>query len=848
MAMNQFGAGFNIWAKDFASGVFGRVGKNFSGMTNKAERDAKSMQSSLQRIGKGMGIIAAGFGIVRPIQIAIGESTKLNTALAEVGTLTDEATFPVERMKGLVKDLAAQYGEKATAQAKALYQTISAGFGDAADASRMLDVANRLAIGGVAEVSTAVDGLTNVLNTYSSANLDALDVSDAFFVAVKAGKTTVGELSQQIGRVAPGAEAMGIKMEELLAAMAAITTKGIDTRQTVSGLAASLANIIRPTADAEAEAKKLGIQFSAAALRSKGLKGFLDSITKSAKFNDDSISQLFGSIEAFKVMTALASDESSKFNEVLGMMEKRAGATNTAVAKMEDTFAHQAKQLGAIVNNIQTTVGDAGEALLAPVLKLINKAAGAVSSFLDSLPPEARQALVGVVGGMGGFIGMTGALIVLSGVMNMLGLSVTGVVFSLGKLLLVGGPLIVLLAGLGVASYSAFRAFDKNTSGISTSWQDMVRQISLGWKGMMNIITGEKFDDELIDQLGRAENVGVLRFLRGFGGFVERVSTFWDGLTKGFEAGVDRLADSSAMKKLKTTIDSVVGIFTGEAAQNSTETLEEWEKKGMAAGDRLAALGEIALTAIGKVVDIGGALVAWIGDVKAEDIAVWVEDATTAFEGLWAALKEVGTVLMWIGKIIKPIVNLIQFLGASVAETSAAMVSGEFAELTETRKQFNELAKSLGAESDLLATGQIGVLAGAGMSREQAFGFKTTAQGSVRPEAGGGRAAPGGVVWQKPPTNVEELRKAKANAIEWITTSREEWRRKNPDRYSYQEASREEQRQAAQEIKRLAAAIEKLAKQPVILNVDSDKLGEAVRGSNEAEKGRDLDDPGAGGF
>ena len=41
MAMNEFGAGFKIYAKDFASKVFDRVGKNFSGMANKAETDAK---------------------------------------------------------------------------------------------------------------------------------------------------------------------------------------------------------------------------------------------------------------------------------------------------------------------------------------------------------------------------------------------------------------------------------------------------------------------------------------------------------------------------------------------------------------------------------------------------------------------------------------------------------------------------------------------------------------------------------------------------------------------------------------------------------------------------------------
>jgi len=199
MPLNQFGAGFEITAKDAASGVFGRVGRNFSGMANKADKNSKVMHGAMARIGKGFALIGIGVASLAPLGLALNESQKLGKAIAEVSTLTDEATFPIERMKGLVKGLAGEYGEQATSQAAALYQTISAGYGDAAKAAEVLTSANKLAVGGVTEVETAVDGLTNVLNTYATQNLKSADVSDAFFVAVKAGKTTVGELSQQIG-------------------------------------------------------------------------------------------------------------------------------------------------------------------------------------------------------------------------------------------------------------------------------------------------------------------------------------------------------------------------------------------------------------------------------------------------------------------------------------------------------------------------------------------------------------------------------------------------------------------------------------------------------------------------
>ena len=51
---------------------------------------------------------------------------------------------------------------------------------------------DKLATGGVTDVETAADGLTTVLNAYGAEAGSATDVSDALFVALKAGKATVG--------------------------------------------------------------------------------------------------------------------------------------------------------------------------------------------------------------------------------------------------------------------------------------------------------------------------------------------------------------------------------------------------------------------------------------------------------------------------------------------------------------------------------------------------------------------------------------------------------------------------------------------------------------------------------
>lgn len=861
MAMNEFGAGFKIYAKDFASKVFDRVGKNFSGMANKAETDAKRQQVAMQRIGRGMAMVGAGLGLLKPMKDALSESSKLNKALAEVTTLTDEATFPVKEMKGLVKGLAAEYGKDATENAKALYQTISAGFGEAEQAAKLLETANKLAIGGVTEVETAVDGLTNVMNTYSKQNLDALDVSDAFFVAVKAGKTTVGELASQIGRVAPGAEAMGIAFDEVLASIAAVTTKGIDTQQTVGGLAASLANINKPTSDAKKEAQRLGIEFNAAALRAKGLTGFLDSITKSAGFNEDSIAKLFGSIEAFKVMTAMTSNESEKYNQVLEQMGKRAGATTQAVQKMEDTFEHQASRLSQTRKNIMSTIGDTVESMVAPILKVLNWITTGISKLLDSLPPGARKAIVGIVGALGGFVTVVGGIVAVQGALGLLGISFTNILATAAKLLLLAGPLTLLFAGLGVAAYSAYRAFQKNTGGISMSWGDMVKKVKLGWQGMMAILTGDDFPRKLKRQLGKAENEGVVKFLEGFERFVERVKSFWGGLVAGFEKGVDALAGSSAMKRLKGTIDEVVGMFTGKGQENTPTILEKWEKEGESTGKRLARLGEIALNAIADLVSFGKKFADFVGNFSADDLSKTINGAVTAFNELWSVLKEIGAALQMIFRIVSTVINAIQLVGGFLGDVFGgaasnismaneyldALASGDEKRKKQAAAQYVEFIKNFKPfEASQEQLGDFARIWGSntqwGMPGQDQQQRGVVAQ-PKKPVAQADR-----IVWDQGEDSIEDLRAARASLLDWMNTSTEEWRKTHPDKYSYQEATGEQQKMWLGELDRVERLIKAALERPQVFQVDGEVFARSYTASDEAQGTRSYEDAGAMGY
>jgi TP901 family phage tail tape measure protein len=286
-----------------------------------------------------------------------GKAIEFNRAISEVATVADPAQ--IDALTASVNRLSLQFGGTAAAQAKGLYEIISAGTADAAAATDTLNQANKLAIGGVTTVKTAADGLTSAMNAYGAAAGGAQSVSDSFFVAAAAGKTTIEQLSSNIGRVAPLAAAVKIPLDEVTAAIAALTKGGIATGPAVAGLAQIISSVIKPSQEAAETAAAIGLEFNAVALQSKGLAGFLADVAEKTKGNTTAMGLLFGGVEALVPALALSTTGAGDFASALEAMGNKAGATDRAYAIMAGSMEYRIARLQAQVSAQSVRIGSA---------------------------------------------------------------------------------------------------------------------------------------------------------------------------------------------------------------------------------------------------------------------------------------------------------------------------------------------------------------------------------------------------------------------------------------------------------------------------------------------------------
>ena len=314
-----------------------RVTRNLGSMRTAAG----AVQSVVNRLIGLFASLATAFSLSR----AIREALRFNKAMAEVSTLVNTATFNLGRLQRQALANAAAFGSNVTDQARAFYQAISSGASSAADATELVTAANRLAVGGMTDVFVATDGLTSILNAYGLEASEAEGVSDALFVAMRAGKTTIGELASSLGRVTPLAAATGVSFDELAAAVSALTLAGITTREATTGVRAILAAVAKPTSEAAKLANQLGLEFNAAGLEAMGLQGFLANLLEVTGGNTDQLSLLFGGVEALLPILSLAGSAGEDFAAILEDMGVKAGETDLAVSKIEDTVSFQAGRL-----------------------------------------------------------------------------------------------------------------------------------------------------------------------------------------------------------------------------------------------------------------------------------------------------------------------------------------------------------------------------------------------------------------------------------------------------------------------------------------------------------------------
>jgi TP901 family phage tail tape measure protein len=586
--------GLNVKAAA-AKKALGDLSKSINGLAD----DNKQLIDASK---KATAVAAAGFAALSGSLIYAGvQAAQFDDKMRSVKTLLDDDAFNSvgKNLNDGFKDLKSGTlavlnqipiaGDDAT---KALFDLVSAGV-DVTKANEALATSGKLAVAGLTDVGTATDGITSALNAYGLGAENADLIAAKFFAAQKKGKTTIAELSAGFGKVGATASSLGVSLDEVLSSVSALTLGGVKTAEAYTSLNAVMVGVAKPTAEAQKEAERLGIQFDLSAIKTKGLSGFLADLNKNQKFNKDSATKLFGSVEALKAIFALTGKGAEKYNEILGEIGDDTKALTTFTAAYETQQASLSNQTNIFTNKISSLAIQIGDRLEPAFAKIVKVGNDIVQFFLD-LDDGTKDILVGITVAVTAILGAVAALGALALAVGAIVAAVPALiagwtvltatvlpaaVTAIGAVITAMAPIVAAVVAVGAAIYALKTAWETDFLGISTflsGWFEVVKLLFTTYidiwiaifKGLSSAVMSVwqavvDFFAPSIEEMGVAFNQAAENIGNDIDNLKEFFSDLWDTVVDGISDALAAIRDFiPGLKTIADVVGSVMGTIT----------------------------------------------------------------------------------------------------------------------------------------------------------------------------------------------------------------------------------------------------------------------------------------------
>lgn len=325
----------------------------------------------------------AFFGAAAAIGKSVWDFAGFERGLNEVFTLLPGISgAAMDEMSEQTKQFAADFRVLPAEVVPALYQALSAGV-PRDNVFQFLETSTKLSKGGVTDLTTAVDGLSSVVNAYGADVLPAAKASDLMFTTVKLGKTTIEELSQSLFQVTPTAAGLGVSFDNVTAALAAMTLQGVPTSVATTQLRQLFVELSKAGgATADMFTDVAGKSFREFIASGGNLQDALQLMQGKATDLGVSVSDLFGSVEAGSAALALTGPGAESFAGALDAMATSAGATDAAFAQMQTGLAATWDGIRAKLAVSMLNIGEA----MAPTIGAIGEGANLALELFGMLP------------------------------------------------------------------------------------------------------------------------------------------------------------------------------------------------------------------------------------------------------------------------------------------------------------------------------------------------------------------------------------------------------------------------------------------------------------------------------
>lgn len=276
------------------------------------------------------------------------------------------------------------------------------------------------------------------------------------------------ELAGSLGNVVASASTVGVGIEEVGAAIATMTKRGIQAPEAVTALNQTLMQFLSPGRAFAALMAESGYQSGLQIIQARGLAGAMEWLQDATGGEADKLAQVLGEVRAVKAAMSLTGQGAQMFADDLIAMRDASGST---AAALDQQSRGPMFRWNVMLKDLRISAITFGEALL-PVMGWISSAVSRAAKWFDKLPAPVKNVAAGTLVAATAGLAMAGAY-------NL----VTGSVITMMASMTVARATQATMAADGIrASTGLANAWTWMAARGSAAWAWLTTQSAMGWR------------------------------------------------------------------------------------------------------------------------------------------------------------------------------------------------------------------------------------------------------------------------------------------------------------------------------------------------------------------------------
>lgn len=632
MALNQLGLGFVFTSKDLASRSLTRLGRNFESFERRAGKSLSRTKLALRNFAVGAGLALGGLVALGGGLALANQAGKFEQGMARVAAISDISKDSIEATSlettALNSALKTQFSP--TEAADGLQNFASQGF-NAEQQMSALTPALRLAQAGMIPVADSAAAMTSSLKVFGLEADKSAEVTDKLLKITTKTSLQSEDLQLALGTVGRGAGLARQNLDEMLISMGLVKNTGVDTSVAASSVSSALIFMgknadkfkdigvsvtdnegnFRDFADVVLDANDaLGSKFPNAAKRTKVATELF------GRFGVTAFQAVSNQLNTFKDASGNLVDARERLADLRTEMKNAEGTAEEFESKILDTFEGQKKILEGVLQGLAVSLGKPFAAIFKPIVSGLKGFVEGLVTFVNSIPAPIKETLAGIavavaslVTVLGTFVALKAGIVLLSSALGFLGISLSGLLAPALIIIAVAGALGLAFAALKVDA-------DESGGGIFKSFSESFGKVKLFFQGLIQFFKDGEISGPVAEELSKAENQGVLKFLGTVIDFGARMQTFFDGVVAGFKSFVK--AAQPAFLEFKEAIRGLgesLGFFTSDLEGAAGSEMAEFQTAGEDIGRTLGAVAVLIVQGLTLVIKTIGVVLTILDDL-----------------------------------------------------------------------------------------------------------------------------------------------------------------------------------------------------------------------------------------